>query len=1458
MHQGDQTHSSRRPILRRLFPAVGLALPLFFMFILSSDAIFPESESASQASRPENSAFRTGGQAQEKPDRKRLEEFIKEQKFEQAAKEAVRLREEAKRTGDDAGWAWALIKEVQLRTALHGYETAVRFLKEEAWPAGPLEQDMLELFYAQSLVTYHNAYSWEISRRERVEAKGPVDLKSWTRDQIFIEAWNALLRVWEDRERLESCRARDFPDFWSAGDYPSGIRETLRDSLVYLMARLLEDTSFWTPRQTNELFLLNLENLSGVAPAKKSAADLLKSSTAHPLEKLHALHGEHESWCRRSGRPEGALEARLELLEALHRSFSEPGDRALIRKRLAEILPKYREYPWWAMGQASLAEFTRAEDAADALVRARKLAQDGAQAFPDSPGGKRCLHIAKSIEAPDYSLEAMKTDAPGRRSIAVTYRNVGRLFFRACAVDLMERIRTSKDYNLFPEWREAQEIVEKQKPAASWKTEFPATPDFRDHKTYVELPPSLPPGLYLVAASAREDFARRRNLIQAVSVIVTDLVLLRRDSSSGGQDALILSGETGNPLAGIKVDLYAYDWRSGHRRAQSQTSDTEGLVHFLERGRVGPFFMLAQRDAETMLDSSYLYFYGRPERRDISTSLVYTDRSIYRPGQKLYWKIVAYRGRPDLGQFRPAANIPATLWLEDTNGQRVAEAVRTTNDFGTTSGEFIIPAAGRPLGAWRLRTNPEGRAMVRVEEYKRPTFEVTIKDPERPLRLNRRAFLQGEARYYFGLPVASGTVVWQVKRTPIYPRWWWWESGGIRDQIVAGGKSVLKEDGSFEASFTPPADERRDRPGSGLTYNYTLLVEVTDEGGETRSAVRSFRLGFVSIEGRIEQASGFFPTDAEAEFRIIRADLNGIPKPGKGTWRVVRLVQPEMTLLPADQPLPEALELQNQNWYQTPGDRLRPRWESAPASEYILRLWKEGAEIVRGATEHDQKGEASVKAPGLEAGAYRFLYETKDDFGAVCRERLEFLVTGRQASVRLPLVLIAEQGTVPVGGTARLLLHCGWTDQPLLFETFTGGEQWERRWIQAGGEAAVMKIAVTEELRGGFGVRATAVKDHQFMTAEANVLVPWDNKALDLSFSSFRDKLTPGGRETWRLTVKTPSGKPAMQDAAEILAYMYDRSLDIFAPHHPPNLLNIYPYRAYAPTWQAVLGTAPRAYRENYGWQDVPSYPTFRPDYLISLDGYGIGGPGVRGAVRRGVVGGVLGGAKKEARAPAAQPREEAASEMTPEKAPLRSKFDETAFWNPHLLTDANGTAAVEFTVPDSVTGWRVFVHAVTRDLMAGRLEKEAQSVKELMVRPYLPRFFREGDRAELRVMVNNAGEASLTGSVSLEVFDPITNENLAPAFGLPAIVPEQQFAVKPGGGTSVAFALLAPSRVGTVAFKVTSRAGAFSDGELRPLPVLPGRMHLVQSRFATLKEGLTRELTFRDLARADDPTRIH
>ena len=214
-------------------------------------------------------------------------------------------------------------------------------------------------------------------------------------------------------------------------------------------------------------------------------------------------------------------------------------------------------------------------------------------------------------------------------------------------------------------------------------------------------------------------------------------------------------------------------------------------------------------------------------------------------------KVVAYRGRGDEGRFATLPEASLTVELLDPNREVVASQAVTTNSFGTASGGFQVPV-GRLLGSWSLRASLGGESAIRVEEYKRPTFEVELSDPEAALRLNRPATLGGEARYYFGLPVGSGDVTWQVSREPVYPRWWYWYySPAAQAQTVAAGTTELDADGRFRFTFEPEADER-EAGSRQVTYRYRVNVEVTDEGGETRSASRVFRLGFVAVEARLE------------------------------------------------------------------------------------------------------------------------------------------------------------------------------------------------------------------------------------------------------------------------------------------------------------------------------------------------------------------------------------------------------------------------------------------------------------------------------------------------------------------------------------------------------------------------------------------------------------------------------
>ncbi|MEE9562184.1 MAG: MG2 domain-containing protein, partial [Thermoanaerobaculia bacterium] len=623
-------------------------------------------------------------------------------------------------------------------------------------------------------------------------------------------------------------------------------------------------------------------------------------------------------------------------------------------------------------------------------------------------------------------------------------------------------------------------------------------------------------------------------------------------------EVTVRSGETGRGLERVEVSLYRFDYRKGHQRVETHLSAADGRVDFATRESDRySYFVLAERGEDTAVDLSYQRFHrqGRPSEQ--TAALVYTDRSVYRPQQTIHWKVVAYRGGGEKSTFRTLPKRSLTVELMDSNSQVVESLAVTTNGFGSVSGEFEIPS-GRLLGGWWIRTSLGGRLAVRIEEYKRPTFEVTVSKPEGALRLNREASLSGEVRYYFGLPVVTGSVSWRVEREPIYPRWWYWWYGTptVQSEIVAAGTTELDAEGRFRVSFVPSADERE--ASQGVTYRFRLHADVTDEGGETRSASRAFRLGFVAVETAVESKTTFFDSDQRIELAALRTDLDGVPRPGKASWRLTTLEQPEETLLPAEQPIPARPEQGKR--YTTPGDLLRPRWETDVSAEQVLRQWQDGGEVLRGGLLHDEEGRTRILLPGLEAGVYRLHYSTVDDFGAAFETTKEIVVVEEgQETLPLPALLMVERASVPVGETARLLVQSGLADQDLVLEIFRGGHRVESRRLESDQGVQIVEIPIGREQRGGFGVRLTAVRDHQLMSLTGSVFVPWDDRELRLEFSSFRDRLRPGALETWRVKVSAADEAALEAGAAELLAYMYDRSLDLFAPHNPISPLSLYP-----------------------------------------------------------------------------------------------------------------------------------------------------------------------------------------------------------------------------------------------------------------------------------------------------------
>ncbi|MCG8458851.1 MAG: hypothetical protein MI919_21440, partial [Holophagales bacterium] len=400
------------------------------------------------------------------PDWKRLQELVDDQQYEAAAAVAEEIEAATREAGDGDSWTRAVVRRTQLRTALHGYATAIRELREamasEEPRRTPMSQAVLGLFYGRTLATYLDVYGWQVQQREKVvEGAGEPDLELWTAGQIRREIERAYGRVWSARSAWGERSIGELSEYLESSNYPAHIRGTLRDTVSYLWVELLADSSFWSAAQSNGLFRLDLDALLADAEPHTQPAESLEDPAVHPLSKVRGVLADLEAWHAEGGRSEAAFEARSTLVEVLAGSFTVDEDQARLRADLENRLEELgRQYPWWSMGMAQLAELQAARgDAPDALVEARRLALEGQRAHPRSPGGQRCRNLSARIEQPRYQVQSMQLDGPGRRSVEVRHANLERLHFRAYPIDFPGRIEGSTRRQPWPDHEQVQSLV---------------------------------------------------------------------------------------------------------------------------------------------------------------------------------------------------------------------------------------------------------------------------------------------------------------------------------------------------------------------------------------------------------------------------------------------------------------------------------------------------------------------------------------------------------------------------------------------------------------------------------------------------------------------------------------------------------------------------------------------------------------------------------------------------------------------------------------------------------------------------------------------------------------------------------------------------------------------------------------------------------------------------------------
>lgn len=1422
-----------------------------------------------------------------------VKKLEKEDKYNAAQKVVEKIYDNAVASKNQEEWQKALIYLVALEGGLHGYENAVKILWEKPWPTGELQESFLHLYLANTLMAYYHAYSWEINQREKIITSKPLDLKKWTAFEIFDEINKEYSLAYKSKELLGTKSIKEFPDYIKRHGYPDTMLATVRDFLVMQWVNFLGNTVTWTPVQLKEKHLLSFEAMAQNPEQRTRMTEhYLSDTTQHPMMRIVYLLDELYYWNQSKNRKDCMLETQLIRIQKLNSIFTAKEEKKALKEHLQSLLKNYTDISWWAVGQYQLALF--GQDDNDFII-AHKLAKEGAEKYPGTLGGKKCLNLMKSIELPSFSINIMSLDCLNASSLTISHRNIDKLYFRAYKLDFEQLLKSKEHYlqNIYS--NSLKLLIKDKKFNTAWTIGLENTGDYKTHTSHI-VPQVREHGLYAIIASYTPNFLdetnNSKNFVSGTLFLVSDYVTMI-NSSSKNAEVFVMNGKTGTPIPNADVCLYSYIYNQDTELKTTLKTNENGIAILPKNNSNNRTFIVARVNNQVSLDKSFFYpYYSNPDYKKTGL-FIYTDRSIYRPLQKLYYKVVSYSGNSNTGKYKVLANTDIIVTFKDSNGKKIAEQTVTSNEYGTISGEFDIPT-GRALGYYSLSAQAKNidrnqhinnRASIRVEEYKRPTFEVTLQEPESALQLNKNLKLKGNARYYFGMPVTTGTVKYRITRETVFPWWFWWfysNEDAKSTYEVTSGTTSISQDGQFTIPFMPKADPKLN---PNIYYRFKVTAEVTDEGGETRETIKEYPIGFISVQANIQKKYNYFLPNEVITLDINKTDLSAVPQSGAGEYKLVSLQIPDKVMTP-DQ-LPRSAEHFGQ--YAIAGDKVRSRWEPDQPLEQYLYFFKDGQTIESNPCIHDNDGKARVTFYNLPAGAYRLYYTTNDNFGQKYQTQKEFLVVDENVKLGIPFIFLPRTNQAKVGEKVTLFLSSGVTNQSYWYEHFLNNKRQDFRLFRQT-KNQFIEIPITEKYRGGFSVRLFACLDYRCFNLSKNIYVPWDNKELKITFSHFRDLLLPGQKEKWDITIHSASGEKA---AAEVLAYMYDRSLDFFGTHRYPSFSQLFGSKTGASSLRNNLSHNYFTTLVSNNWYDLPTTTEWSEDTFISFNGYSIGGLGRRRYYNRAyknapmmqdmlyknsvksynsMVRGEL-DTLEEASEPLpvaavvqsasgainqaldnAETQEEL-QEVEIDESNLRSDFRETAFFYPHLRTDEEGNVHIEFTAPDSVTAWNLYIHALTQDLCYMTTCKKVVTRKSLMVRPYVPRFFREGDEATLKVSINNASKDAMSGIVTLKIWDADHPDGK----NHPLNKMTTKWSANAESSTSISWNIKVPNSLKLYSFQAVAETDGYQDGELRPIPVLPSRMHLVQSKFVTLKENQERTMYLQDLEKAlEDTSLIH
>lgn len=1405
----------------------------------------------------------------------------------------------------------AIGESINLEGRIQGNKPEEKIFRLEAELArAPKEMaPVLETLLAHWYWQYFQQHRWQFLQRTATAQAPGKDFTAWDLPRLFVEIDRHFQKALAADTILKTTPVAQWNDLLEKGTLPDSYRPTLYDFLAH------EALQFYTSGEQagarpEDAVEVSADSPIFEPPDKFLAWTPAAVTGAQPLSPMLRAIQLYQALLRfHANDPEPRLafgDVDLERLTWGNKVASGESKASRYKTALEAFAARNTHSELSTMSLLRQAQLLQTEDD---LSGAHQLAQRGANLYPQSTAAKLCWNLAQELEEPSVSLSTEHVwncysgtnGSPGDPNqpcpaITLRYRNVGIVYFRAipCDWETFLQRRYSRPENLSEGQR--REILRKT-PALEWSEKLPPT-DYKDKTAALPAPTTLKPGFYFIASSHNPQFSDNRNQVSMTDVWVSDLALITRQHE-GSIDGFVLDANSGEPLSGAQVSAWHLD-RQGNRVADpTLATDANGFYsmapdanrNYLLRARVNG------REVATAGDVR-IYSWPEPsEQKPSALTVFFTDRALYRPGQTVQYKGICLWVDQAKDNYDVLKGEEVTVIFRDPNGKEIARRQHRANDFGSFSGSFTAPR-DRVTGNMSLAAEGRARGMadIQVEEYKRPKFEVTLDKPGEAARLNENVSLKGHAASYTGAAVDGAQVSYRVVREVRMPLWWgWWGRRLPRgeSQEIAHGITRTEADGSFRLQFLALPDRKvaeKDEP----TFDYRVHADVTDTAGETRSADQSIRIGYTALEANLTADEWQTETNP-IQLKLETKSLDGEPRAASGSIKIYSLQAPDKV---------QRAELsERQPW--------RYRWGPMPDDNDNTgtnlsnpNSWPLGKIVseLSFATSTNGATNLSIKLP---TGVYRAVLETQDRFGKKVTGKLPIQVlqpASPQLAIRIPSLLAAPEWKSRPDQEFVALWGTGYEAGRAFVEIEHRHQIVQRYWTQPGQTQQQIKLAVTEAMRGGFFVHVTQVRENRAYLRSQKVEVPWLNKDLELKWEHFTSKLQPNAKETWTLSIRSlePTQRPAEREAAELVAALYDESLDAFKPQEWMHGFGVFrqdnsflqPEFANARTdfgpvfvnWPSPhLNTEPLTYRSFPHELAEPLWTGRWPRYAMDAEVNTAmesratplsvappislaGGTMSAGSSRRNEILDFVPAKAKaaavagdfELRGPggASQPNERPAPDLS--QVTARKNLNETAFFYPQLTSDSNGVVRLAFTMPEALTKWHFLGFAHDRSVRSGFLEDHAVTAKDLMVQPNPPRFLREGDTVEFTVKVSNQSDTAQTGVVRLTFNDALTDKPVDQALNVHAVPADgqpkptnssvQPFAIPAKESRSFAWRLTVPDGCGFLSYKAVGAAVSVSDGEEGAIPVLSRSILVTESLPLPIRGPGTKQFEFTKL----------